>query len=315
MRKRWQGHDAVFGRHGRGHAGLDFGNDDHVQDIQSGQHDAREKCPGVQLDHRHASRRAIDDQHDRGRNQNTQTTACGDGTCRQLNAVTGPQHGRQRQQAHERDHRAHDACGRGKNSAGHDGGHRQRTRHTGHGQVHALEELFNQVGAFNQVAHEHEQGDRDQHVVRHDREGALNHQVERLLNRQIGVGASVSNPGEDHAHAHEGERCGKTQHDRDHHQGQHQQSQMTVGHLGRRRQQNKGRQHDQGHDRQAKPDFFFHFCVPLAVTNSPSLTMSSSFTLTICLSFSTSTSSTSSPRLGHSPCLMHTMHRTISTKP
>ena len=181
--------------------------------------------------------------------------------------------------------------------------------------MHALEQFFDQVGAFNEVAHEHEQGDRNQHVVGHDREGALNHQVERLLNRQIRVRASVSDPGEDHAHAHEGEGCGETQHDRHHHQGQHEQAQMTVGHLGRRRQQNKGRQHDQGHDRQAKPDFFFHFCVPLAVTNSPSLTMSSSFTLTICLSFSTSTSSTSSPRLGHSPCLMHTMHRTISTKP
>ena len=196
-------------------------NDHHINDVKSGQHDAREECTRIQLHHRHACSCTIHNEHHGGRNQNTQATASRNGTSRKLHAVASPQHGRQSQHAHERDHSTHDAGGCGKNSTGDDGGNRQRTRYAGGGQVHAFEKLFNQVGALDEVAHEHKQRNRNEHIVGHDRERALHHQIKRLVDRQTWVLTSVSNPREDHAHAHEGERRWKTQHDGNHHQGKH----------------------------------------------------------------------------------------------
>ena len=292
--KRRQGHDTVFGRHGRRQVRLPFGQQNDIKHIEAGQHDAGEKCTGIQLDHRHTGGSAVDDQHHRRRDQNAQATTGRDGAGGQLHAVTGPQHGRQGQQAHQRDHGTDDAGGGGKNRAGDDGRHSQRARQPRCRQVHAFKELFNQVGALNEVAHEDEQRNGNQHVVGHHRVGALHHQVQRLLDRQRRVGASVSDPCEQHAHAHQGERSGETQHDGHHHQCQHQQAQVAIGHLRHGGQQDKGGQHDRSHDAQAKPDFFSHYFLSLFVTMSASsLAMSSSLTLTICLSFSTSTSSTS----------------------
>ena len=57
--------------------------------------------------------------------------------------------------------------------------HRERARDARQREVQALEQLLDQVRALDQVAHEHEQRDRDQHVVRHHRVGALHHEVER----------------------------------------------------------------------------------------------------------------------------------------
>jgi hypothetical protein len=98
-------------------------------------------------------------------------------------------------------------------------------------EVQALEELLDQVRALDQIPHEHEQGNGDQDVVRHHRVGALHHQIERLLDRELGIGVCVREPREHHAHAHQRERRGKAEHDRDDDQREHQQSQVTVRHL------------------------------------------------------------------------------------
>ncbi|MNT54849.1 hypothetical protein D3C72_1920390 [compost metagenome] len=60
--------------------------------------------------------------------------------------------------------------------------------------MQAAEELLDQVGAFDQVAHEDEQRDRDQHVIGHDGIGPLHHQVQRLLHRDLGIGVAIGQP-------------------------------------------------------------------------------------------------------------------------
>jgi hypothetical protein len=91
-------------------------------------------------------------------------------------------------------------------------------------QMQRLEELFDQVRAFDQVAHEHKQRDRDEHIVAHHLVGRLHHQRERFSAITL-----VGDPREQHAHAHEGEGGGKAEHDRDHHQGEHHEPQVAVG--------------------------------------------------------------------------------------
>jgi hypothetical protein len=72
-------------------------------------------------------------------------------------------------------------------------------------QVQALEQLLDQVGAFDQVAHEDEQRDRDEHVVAHHLEGATAPSASSVFDVP-GTVFLVGDPGEDHAHAHQRER-------------------------------------------------------------------------------------------------------------
>ena len=176
--------------------------------------------------------------------------------------------------------------------------------------MQAPEQLLDQVRALDQIAHEHEQRDRDQHVVRHHRVRALHEEVEHLLRpRGRGFDAAIGEPGEDHAHAHQRERRGEAEHDRDDDQREHQQAEVAVGHLRRRRHQREHQDHDDRHDRKPEPDFLPHLraspraSLRLDDTSVSSFAMSSSLTWTISFSLSTSTSSTSSSRDGQSPCL------------
>jgi len=116
--------------------------------------------------------------------------------------------------------------------------------------VQALKQLLDQVGAFDQVAHEHEQRDRDEHVVAHHLEGRLHHQRQRL-----GGVLLVGQPGEDHAHAHQRERRGEAQHDGHHHQRQHHQPEVAVGDFRRGQQHHRGARDDQRHQDEAEPQF------------------------------------------------------------
>ena len=78
---------------------LQLGDDDDVEHVQRRQHDSGEERAGVELHHRDAGRGAVDDQQHRGRNQDAETAAGGDRARRQLHAVAGAQHGRQREQS------------------------------------------------------------------------------------------------------------------------------------------------------------------------------------------------------------------------
>ncbi len=256
----------------RGHEiRLELRQYDYVTHIEPREHEAGEEGAGVELHHRHAGGGAIDDQQDRGRDHDTETAARGDRPGRHRNVVARLQHGRQREQAHQRHHRADDAGGRREHRAGDDGGHGQRARHIGHGEMQALEQPVDQRGALDQVTHEHEQRHGDQHVVRHHAIGALHHEIEDLLHRQIGVDAAIRQPGEEHAHAHEREGRGKPEHDGHHDQGQHDQPEVAVGDVAPGREHDH-RADDDRHQRKTEPEFLAqpHGRGPLCVASSSS---------------------------------------------
>src|SRR4029450_1681845 len=182
--------------------------------------------------------------------------------------------------------------------------------------MQAVEQPVDQLRALDEVSHEQEERDRDQHVVRHDAVSALHEEVEDLPIRERRVDAAVVQPSEDDAHAHQGERGRKPEHDADTDECQHQQSEIAVGEMRPRRQHDHW-DHDQRDQRKTKPQFlaYLHLLAPRCTTNASSFWISSSLTCTISFSLSTSTSCTSSWRDGHSPRLIQMMQRMISTIP
>ena len=158
--------------------GLEDRQHDHVDDVHAGEEEARHERGRVELDHRQAGHRAVDDQHDRRRDQDAQAAAGADHARGQPRVVAGLHHLRERQQAHQRDHRADDAGGGGEQRAGGQRGHRQRARDVLQRDLQAPEQVVEDVGALDQIAHQQEQRDRHQRVVVEHREGVLRQQVE-----------------------------------------------------------------------------------------------------------------------------------------
>src|SRR5713101_4969080 len=182
--------------------------------------------------------------------------------------------------------------------------------------MQAPEQPVDQLRPLDEIAHEQEQRNRDQHVVRHDAVGALHEEVEYPLSRGRRVDAAVGKPAEEHAHPHQRKGRGKAEHDAHADQREHHEAQVPVGEVS------PGHEHDQRdddgrHQREAEPQLFAHFHLPASwrTTNWSSFWMSSSLTCTISLSLSTSTSWTSSSREGHSPCFRQMTQRMISTTP
>ena len=93
-------------------------------------------------------------------------------------------------------------------------------RHRSGGELQRAEQPVEDVGALDDVAHEHEQRDRDQHVVRHHRIGALDEQVEdQVAHREVA---------EEHAERHQRERDREPEHDEDDEQGEHQHAEFGI---------------------------------------------------------------------------------------
>ena len=72
--------------------------------------------------------------------------------------------------------------------------------------MQAAEQAVDQLRPLDEVAHEEEERNRDQHVVRHHAVGALHEEIERLRDGELGIDGVVGVPGEEHAHAHQRER-------------------------------------------------------------------------------------------------------------
>src|SRR2546425_7935868 len=130
------------------------------------------------------------------------------------------------------------------------------------------------------------------------------------------IDAAVGEPGEEHAHPHEREGGGKTEHDAHADQREHHEAQVPVGEVA------PGHEHDHRdddgrHQRKAEPEFLaqLHLCRSCCTTNLSSFSISSSFTCTISFSLSTSTSWTSASRDGQSPSFRQITQRMISTIP
>ena len=102
LRELGQLHMLLLCGEGRGDAGLELRGEDHVAEIEGGQHDAGQKRPGIELDDRDARGRAIKDQEDRGRDQDAEGSPRAHDARREPDAVTGLEHGWKGEQAHQR---------------------------------------------------------------------------------------------------------------------------------------------------------------------------------------------------------------------
>jgi hypothetical protein len=152
---------------------IDHRSADHIDDIKPGKKKARENGAGVKLHDRDIGRRGIDDQHDRGRDQNTQATARADHAGGEAGVVAGLQHGRKSEQAHERDHGADDAGRRSEHRTGRQRRDRHGPRHPPQADLQGVEKPVDDIGAFDDVSHEQKQRDGRQHVVGHHRIGLI----------------------------------------------------------------------------------------------------------------------------------------------
>ena len=121
--------------------------------------------------------------------------------------------------------------------------------HVLHGELHRAKQLVDDVGALDDVAHEDEERNRDQHVVRHHAPGPLHHEVEdRVLeNRLAGLVERIE--AEDHAQSHQRKGGGKAEHDRHHDEPQHQETDVAVRDLvGREEDTRDAGDHDPERD-------------------------------------------------------------------
>src|SRR5262249_36505023 len=141
---------------------------------------------------------------------------------------------------------------------------------------------------------------RDQRVVGHGAEGALDHQVEDAIVGKGARGVVERDVAEENPEAHQGEGRGETHHDDDDDQAEHQQA-----------------QHRFGHSFVSPPIPRWRAASSISWTRliARSRDSRSTYWLPASCSSTTSISSASFRRWGHTPVLMHTTQRMISAVP
>jgi hypothetical protein len=168
---------ASGGRAGQA-AGLDQRDEEDVADVQRGQRQPRNEGAFVHVADRFAELVGHDDQHQRRRDDLRQRAGGGDDAGGQPLVVAVAQHDRQRDQAH-RDHRGGDDAGR-RGEQGADEDHRvgEAAAHRAEELADGVEQVLGHARAFEDEAHEGEEGDGEQRVVAHDAEDALGQRLE-----------------------------------------------------------------------------------------------------------------------------------------
>ena len=195
--------------------------DHHVEHIHSGEQEPRKERACVEFRHRYARGRAIEDEHDRGRDEDAKTAARADDPRREPDIIALTQHCGKGKEAHRRHDRADNAgCGR-KDRAGRKRCDRKRAGQKAQRNLKRAEQSVEHIRPLDDVAHEDEERDRDQHIIRHHRIGALDDECEdRIPHRGIA---------EEDAKRHQGEGDGKAQHDEDDEQDEHEHAEFRVG--------------------------------------------------------------------------------------
>jgi hypothetical protein len=211
----------VFGQW-RSNLRIDHRPADDVDEIEERQKEARKHRSGVKLHHRLPGHRRIDDDHHGRRDENTERAACRDDAGGELHIVARLEHGIEGDHAHQHHHGAHQAAGDAPECAHDQRRNGERGRHFPERELDAVEHLVDQRAALHHVAHEHEQRDGDQNVIRHRPIGALDHQVEHLVVGEEMGRIVEGDEAEEHSEAHQGEGRREPHHDHDHDEGEHQ---------------------------------------------------------------------------------------------
>ena len=179
----------------------------------------------------------VHDQHDRRRDQDAEGAACTNDAGREVLAIARRDHGREREQSHQRHHRPDDAAGGGEHRTGDESGHGHGAWQVPGRELQRIEEPVDDVRALHHVSHEQEERHRDKGVVLHHRVGVLVEQIEDLVVERVcdsldGTRLIVGVVAEPHSHGdqREGDRKAEQhQHDEQH---QHQDRDFGIGHGG-----------------------------------------------------------------------------------
>ena len=217
-------------------AGRDLGIDDRpaqdVHEIEERQEEARQHGRRIELDDRLPGHGRVDDQHHRRRDQDAERAPRRDRPRRQPHVVARVQHRPQRDHAHQ-DHDGADDPRRDAPERAHEQRrHGQRGGHAAERELDAVEHAVDERRPLHHVAHEDEQGDRQERVVGHDPVGPLDHEVEDPVVVPVLGGAQERDEPEEHPEAHERERRREAHHDRDHDEPEHQEPEGGIAHAG-----------------------------------------------------------------------------------
>ena len=173
----------------------------------------------------------IHDDHHRRRNQNSERAAGGNHAGRELDVVAGAQHRVEGDHTHQHHDRADQAAGDAPERAHDQRCDRERGGHASERELDRIEHLVDQRAALHHVAHQHEQRDRDQHVVGHGAVGALDHQVEHPVVPPSFRRVVESDEAEEDAEPHQREGGCEAHHDHDHDERQHQKPEGGIAHV------------------------------------------------------------------------------------
>ncbi len=146
-------------------------------------------------------------QDDRRRNDLPEGSGRGDGSRRQRRRVATPEHRRQRQEPHGDDRGADDARRGGEQGADDGDGNSQASGQAAEQHSHGVEQLLGHFGPLKHHAHEHEQGDGDQHVVGH--RIAVDARRQSAEEREVEGAECPADRREQQSRTREGERDGE----------------------------------------------------------------------------------------------------------
>ena len=179
------------------------------------QHDARDDARHEELAHRRLGRRAVDDHHDGGRDQDAEGAGVADHSRGHFLGISGAHHAADHDRAH-RDHRGRRrARHRREEHAREDRGHREPATQVADARVCEADHALCHSARGHERAGEDEEGDREQRELLRGLEE---------LERERGEGIA--------AHEHDGEHRAQAERDGDRDAEQHEQEQHREQHRG-----------------------------------------------------------------------------------
>jgi hypothetical protein len=201
-----------------GHGGPELGVDDgaphQVGEVEAGQQEARTERGGVEVGHRHAEHRPHDDQHHRGRDQDAERAAGGDGAGREPVVVARLDHDRRGHDAEHRHRRADDAGGHGEHRGGEHDHQVEGAADGGQQQAEGREQALHEAGLLGDETHEDEERHRGEQLLLHEPDGLEVGEVEdRGAEREVAEGEGEKQQREGDRHADEDRSQQHQEHD------------------------------------------------------------------------------------------------------
>ena len=209
-------------RHGRGGPRPHDRDREDVERVEGGEHERRPQGRGEDVDDRDVELIGKHDEHDARRDHLREGARCRDHAGGERPIIAVAHHDRERDQPH-RDHRGGDhSRHRREQGADHDDRIAEAAAHRAEELAHGLEEVLGEPRAFEDHAHEDEEGNGEQNFRAHDAEHALRQRVQEIGPEQMKRDADG---GEDEAGAGEREGDGVTgkqeRHEGEQHHGRH----------------------------------------------------------------------------------------------